>query len=243
MSQFPQVVIDFWQEQFPLESALYQDEKLTISTNPLLEEARRLQVLDISEGPTKVVLTPQLADSLGLAQNQAKSAEEFQQRLKSSSIKMHEADDLLYIPTAAAEVLRDEQVPDSVRRLTSNDAAAFSEFTSSASAQDLDDAYVELDHWVVFGAFEAGKLVCVASMYPWQKSKIADIGVLTLESARGKGHGRRVIRAISKNAYDQGYEPQYRCHLDNLGSVGLARSSGFVSFATWEALSSTGAEE
>jgi hypothetical protein len=35
------------------------------------------------------------------------------------------------------------------------DEAVFAEFQAQASEQDLDDAWVELDHWAVFGTVDA----------------------------------------------------------------------------------------
>lgn len=121
-----------------------------------------------------------------------------------------------------------------VRRLTARDEAAFAAFEKASSAQDLDDAYVELDHWAVFGAFDQDRLVCAASMYPWEDARIADTGVLTLPAFRGKGHARNVVSAISRHAYEQGFEPQYRCQIDNHASIALARASGLTSFGKWE---------
>jgi GNAT superfamily N-acetyltransferase len=100
--------------------------------------------------------------------------------------------------------------------LTEHDAQAFAEFESSASPQDLDDAYVELGHWAVFGAFVQDRLVSVASAYPWLDAHIADIGVLTLPGFRGRNHGRAVVRALCKFAAQQAYQPQYRCQFEKL---------------------------
>ncbi|GGT45227.1 hypothetical protein GCM10010207_51840 [Streptomyces atratus] len=75
----------------------------------------------------------------------------------------------------------------------------------------MDDAYVELAHRAVSGAFADERLVRAASMYPWDDSTVADLGVLTLPSFRGQGHARRVVRAICRHAAGQGHEPQYRC--------------------------------
>ncbi|KQZ54074.1 MULTISPECIES: GNAT family N-acetyltransferase [Ensifer] len=108
-------------------------------------------------------------------------------------------------------------------------------FQGSASEEDLDAAYVELDHWLVYGAFDGDRLVCAASMYPWQERQIADLGVLTLVSDRGKGHARKVVRAISRAALEKGYQPQYRCQLDNHASVALAGAVGVTLFGQWEA--------
>ena len=130
-----------------------------------------------------------------------------------------------------------ENSEDGLRQLTEQDDAVFSEFQSSASKQDLDEAYVELDHWAVFGSFEQNRLVSAASVYPWGKAQIADIGILTLSPFRGKGHARKVVRSISKYVYDQGYEPQYRCSLDNHASASLAKASGFTLYGKWEVIS------
>jgi len=125
-----------------------------------------------------------------------------------------------------------------LRRLTEHDNEVFSKFEYSASKEDLEDAYVKLDHWAVFGSFEQNHLVSVASMYPWMEdSQIADIGVLTLTPFRGKGHARKVVRAISKYACEQGYEPQYRCQLDNHASVLLAKAAGLTLLGKWDVIS------
>jgi len=90
----------------------------------------------------------------------------------------------------------------------------------------------------VFGSFEQNRLVCAASMYPWEdNAKIADLGVLTLSAIRGKGHASKVVRSICKYAYDQGYEPQYRCQLDNHISTSLAKAAGLTLFGKWDVIS------
>lgn len=94
-----------------------------------------------------------------------------------------------------------------------------------------------LDHWAVFGAFDEDRLVCAASMYPWEDAQIVDTGVLTLPPFRGKGHAHNVVRVISRYAYEQGFEPQYRCQLDNQASVALAKAAGLTLFGKWQLVS------
>ncbi|MFE7039643.1 GNAT family N-acetyltransferase, partial [Streptomyces atratus] len=96
---------------------------------------------------------------------------------------------------------------DGIRQPTAQDEEVFAAFQASASEQDMDDAYVELAHRAVSGAFEDERLVRAASMYPWDDSTVADLGVLTLPSFRGQGHARRVVRAICRHAAGQGHEP------------------------------------
>ncbi len=135
--------------------------------------------------------------------------------------------------TAASAASDDRR---STRRLTDEDADAFAGFASAAPADDLDEAFVELDHWLAYGTFVDGELVAAASAYPWAGSLLADIGVITLPASRGRGLGRDTVRAISAAARALGYEPQYRCQLDNAASVALAETAGFVHFGQWRVI-------
>ncbi|MFF0826384.1 GNAT family N-acetyltransferase [Brevibacillus sp. NPDC003359] len=235
---FSQTITDFWREQFLNGDVLYSDESFTVAINPELDEDSRVMVLETCDGRVMAVLTPELADKIGLSQQQNLSESTFRQKLSEAGVTLHGADYLFYFSKADKNLLLQENLEGNLRRLTEQDEAVFSAFTSSASEQDLDDAYVELDHWAVFGSFEQKRLVSAASMYPWEKdTQIADLGVLTLTSFRGKGHARKVVRSICKYAYGQGYEPQYRCQLDNHASTTLAKVAGFTLFGKWEVIS------
>ncbi|WP_410720204.1 GNAT family N-acetyltransferase [Brevibacillus sp. SIMBA_076] len=158
--------------------------------------------------------------------------------MNDAGITLHGADYLFYFSKADKIELLQENIEGDLCRLKQQDDAVFSEFQSSASEQDLDDAQVELDHWAVFGSFEQNRLVSVASMYPWEDDlQIADLGVLTLAPFRGKGHTRKVVRSICKYAYSQGYVPQYRCQIDNHASTLLAKAVGLTLFGKWEVIS------
>lgn len=216
---------------------LYSDKVFTITINPDLDEDRRIMVLEAIDGRVMVVLTPALAKKTALNKKQDLSEKTFRQKLNEAGVSLHGADYLFYFSEANKNVVLQENLEGELRRLTEQDHAIFSNFQSSASEQDLDDSYVELDHWAVFGSFEQNRLVSAASMYPWENAEIADLGVLTLTSFRGKGHARKVVRAISKYAYGQGYEPQYRCQLDNLASVSLAKAAGLTLYGKWDVVS------
>lgn len=99
-----------------------------------------------------------------------------------------------------------------------------------------DGAYVELDHWAVFGAFdERGALASIGSMHPWDDEfPLADIGVPALSSARSQEHTKTLAREIFRYALTQGFEPQCRCQLDNAASVRLAAGLGLQLFGQWE---------
>jgi RimJ/RimL family protein N-acetyltransferase len=102
--------------------------------------------------------------------------------------------------------------------------------------QELDEAFVQIDHWLVFGTFVQGRLACIASMYPWRDIHLADLGVVTLPAYRGRGVARATVRALSATALQRGYEPQYRCQMDNVASAALAGSAGFERFGRWDVI-------
>jgi GNAT superfamily N-acetyltransferase len=238
MPLFSQTITDFWRSSFLRGDVLWSDDVFHVAINPDLSHDRRVMVLETSDGRISVVLTPAVSGKLGLERLRQDLTESiFRQRLVEAGVALHDADNLFYFATADKGALMQANHTGTVRQLTQRDGALFAEFASSASEQDLDDAYVELDHWAVFGSFEQERLVSAASMYPWENAQIADLGVLTLALFRGKGHARKVVRAICKHAYEQGYEPQYRCQLDNHASASVAEAAGFTLFGRWEVIS------
>ncbi|MFE7638226.1 GNAT family N-acetyltransferase [Kitasatospora sp. NPDC057518] len=234
---FPTPITDFWLTPSATSRLLHDDGSFTITADAALEEDERLTVLTTTDGRTRVLLTPAVAGVLGLDDAQPVDEAGFRQRLEKSGIALHGADHLFYFTDEAHEALLGEPDDPSIRPLTEADAPAFARFEEAASEQDLDDASVELDHWAVYGAFEDGQLVCVASMYPWDDAPLADLGVLTLPPYRGKGHARRLVRAISRHALAREHQPQYRCQLDNHASVAAAGSAGLTRFGTWDTVS------
>ena len=230
MTDFSPLLTDFWQPS-------HASDGVSIVVDPDLAEDRRLTILK-TDGGTRARMTPALADLLGLRGGTSVPESQLREALADADITMHGADCLFYFTEAAKAELLQEATPTNVRQLTEADEDLFKAFEAAASEQDLDDAYVELDHWAVFGAIDDGRLVAAASSYPWGGALLADTGVLTLPAYRGKGHGRAVVRALSRHAYGEGYEPQYRCQLDNHASIATAAGAGLTQFGTWEVVSS-----
>jgi hypothetical protein len=239
MPPFSPEITDFWNASFAGDVRASAD-RFTVVVNPDLDEESPAMVLHTAENGVIVALSPALGAALSSAAGQVLTEATLRQGLRDAGIVLNGADNLFYFTEADKAVLLRENSGAHVRALTAKDAAAFALFQGSASEEDLDAAYVELDHWLVYGAFDGDRLVCAASMYPWQERQIADLGVLTLVSDRGKGHARKVVRAISRAALEKGYQPQYRCQLDNHASVALAGAVGVTLFGQWEAPSEDG---
>lgn len=131
------------------------------------------------------------------------------------------------------DALEDPDLAVSIRVLGAADIKDFAVFQAANSADDLDEAFVELDHWAVVGAYAAdGNLVAVATAYPWRDHPVADVGVLTSPDHRGQKLGSAVVRAVAQRVLRRGFSPQYRCEGDNDASKATAASAGFSHFAT-----------
>ena len=180
MNLFSQTITNYWEALFLNGDVLYSDEFFTIVINPELSENRRVMVLKTYDGRVMAVMTPALADKLAISQQPDMSEPVFRRKLNEAGVTLHGSDHLFYFTESNKNVLLHENLEGNLRQLTEQDNMVFSTFQSSASKPDLDVAYVELDHWAVFGSFEQNRLVSAASAYPWGNAQIADIGILTL---------------------------------------------------------------
>lgn len=234
---FSPSITGFWQGSFGNGETVAGTDGLSITVNPDLPQDRRVTVLEEPNGPARVALTPALAERIGLRGRPDWTITSLRAALADAGIILHEADYIFYFSEDAKNQVLAEPDATGVRLLGPADAEAFATFEAANTEQDLDDAYVELDHWAVVGAFQDEELVSATSAYPWADSRLADLGVLTLPTARGQGHARNVVRTIARHAYARGYEPQYRCQLDNVASRALAGRSGLSLFGTWEVIS------
>ncbi|MEU9806981.1 GNAT family N-acetyltransferase [Mycobacterium sp. NPDC050853] len=236
MSDFSPIITDFWRSYIGRGTVLHRGDTFQLAVYPALDEDRQLMVLQTADGKTSVTLVPELAERAGINGAQDISESDFWTGLDKAGIAMHGADNLFYFTDSARKALVTEASTGDIRQLTADDKAIFTAFGSAASAQDLDNAQVELDHWAVFGSFDNGRLVAVSSIYQWEDAAIMDLGVLTLPIFRGKGHARGLVRAAFRYACAQGYEPQYRCQVTNAASSALAPAAGLTLFGTLDVI-------
>lgn len=226
----PQVV-DYWRRAFAGDVVAHDDHRCLV-ISAILGADRPAMILERADGSLQVALHTDFKDRIGPVEPADIALEPMRARLAQLGISLHDPDHVFY-PRADDAVAPPRHDASAPRRLTDADRAAFEIFHSAASELDREDAWVELDHWAVFGQFEGDRLISAASLYPWKDSVIVDLGVLTLPEARGKGYGRAVVQAINLYARQQGREPQYRCQRDNHASVALAQSCGLRLFGTW----------
>lgn len=205
-----------------------------VVVDPALKPTRSVSLLSLADGIRTARLTPERATELSLTDGDAVAADDLTSRLDAAGLELNGADHIYFLPVAEQDDVRAEALAAGIRELTADDAELWGRFVAEAPEDDLDDAYVELDHWLVFGAIVDGRLVAAASMYPWDDSTLADLGVISLPEVRGQGFARTTVRAMCAEALRRGYEPQYRCQLDNAASIALAASAGFVLYGDWD---------
>lgn len=226
---FPQPVLDYWNRTFWLDPTATRGD-MALSISATLNPTRPAMILETTDGMVRAVVRPEIAEQWGAAASDIGSADDLKAWLRRAGVTLHDPDYLFYL-TASERI--EPIAATTPRRLTEDDRAVFDIFYDTASEQDREDAWVEWDHWAVFGYVDHDRLVSAASMNVWPDSAIADLGVLTLPDARGKGFARAVVAAINHFSRHHGYEPQYRCQTDNLASVALARSCGLTLFGRW----------
>ncbi|MFD1887434.1 GNAT family N-acetyltransferase [Paenibacillus wenxiniae] len=231
-SIFTDQVYDYWQPSSDCPSSgtyrVIIDAKLPVT--------RSVMLLDPLGCGGFLSLVPAIAQRAGLEADSEIAASTLFEKLRLAGVELNGADYLFYVPLAEQKLLLVENFPATVRQLTPKDAAVFEAFVLTAPEVDLDEAFVELDHWLVFGYFVDERLVSVASMYVWNGTSFADLGIITLPQFRGRGFGRQTVRAIVAQALKQGLESQYRCQPDNISSARLAEASGFSLFAKWDVI-------
>lgn len=238
---FSPLIDILWQRLFAGQRTLQNDPLLHLACSDGFDEGEDGMLLQPVAGPARALLRPALAARLQLHTQPHWTLAQLQHRLQQLGQHTHGADRVFYFPATELSALAERPASPHVRRLGPTDAAVFDLFQNSASGQDLDAAWVELDHWQVFGALDGERLVAAGSMYPWSLDPaLADMGVLTLPDARGRGHARQLVQAMAVSALAAGLQPQYRCQLDNTASIITAERSGLHAFGDWDIILAAG---
>lgn len=234
MQRFNSDMIAYWDGLFDSGHCVPTADGFSLMINPNLSAERRAMVMVPTQGRTRVAVAPGVASALGIESDGAPVVlAQLREALRVAGIAMHAPDIIYYAAASRVTTTASSALPD-VRQLKHDDAALFDGFMAQVSDDDQDDAYVELGHWATFGAFVESELLAVSSMYPWGGAAIADMGVLTMQRARGKGLASALVRAMIEYAGKHRYEAQYRCQFDNVASNALAESLGLVPFGRWE---------
>jgi hypothetical protein len=121
-----------------------------------------------------------------------------------------------------------------IRPLTLADAGALVALKGFITSAEVDEAFVEINHRIVFGCFSGKQMVAAASGY--ERMGFMDVGVLTHSAFRRKGLGKAVVCALCAWAIKNGYIAQYHHDVENIASARIAKSLNFKLYAEGETL-------
>lgn len=137
------------------------------------------------------------------------------------------------------ELVRPELDPQFVlRRLTRADEPAMTALRECCAENEIDEAFVEIEHEIAWGCFRGEQLVAVGSGY--RRNGFMDYGVLTNPDFRGHGLARHVVCALTDDSHKLGLIPQYRCNRVNQASRRVAEAAGFTLYYTTEGVKLVG---
>ena len=131
--------------------------------------------------------------------------------------RLHALDPATFRPASPAP---DQQL----RELTEVDRYDFEQFLGRCSPDDREEGDVDIggEHELTMAVQADGRIVAVASMFPWRG--FSDLGVMTAPQLRRQGTGKAAVSALCERLLHGPRVVLYRYALDNLGSAGLARS-------------------
>lgn len=118
-----------------------------------------------------------------------------------------------------------------VRLLSGRDQNSVHQLRAACDAKEWEHGGCDAEARGVSGVFVDDELVSLAGFEIWGR-KIAHISVVTHPSHRSRGYARSAVAHVSKVALEAGLIPQYRALESNEPSICVARSLGFVHYAS-----------
>lgn len=113
--------------------------------------------LEFPSGDHWAIINSKVASHLKHVDFSNLNFEKFMNTLKGQHIFLYGADCIFYFPENEKVEILNLNYNEDIRPLTQDDSVCFSTFESLSTEEDLDGAFVELDHWKVFGILEREK--------------------------------------------------------------------------------------
>jgi predicted GNAT family acetyltransferase len=118
--------------------------------------------------------------------------------------------------------------PRAAVELSEKDADGYAAFSPPGSPQaPIDYALEQLERHPIFGAFDDGKLVAVASLSAFLPDMAVIMAVETQKESRRKGYGGAVVSAAVREALSRSKACSLWVASENMGAIPLYRKLGF----------------
>jgi GNAT superfamily N-acetyltransferase len=228
MQTFEETILDHWAAHFQCDPSTLRRSGTTLRPDEKYA-GRKIIVLWHVGLHTIAVFDPSCSALLhrvfaGLSADACLAAGHIQNALPPGSLASQDVDLIHYLPTA--DLLAFPPPPSyRVRQLGLPDRQHMAALHDSCTPDEVDNAFIEVDHEIAFGCFRDETLVAAASGY--RMFGFMDIGVLTHAHFRKLGLGKVVVAALCAWAVAHDVIAQYRCDARNTASLGVARSLNF----------------
>lgn len=116
------------------------------------------------------------------------------------------------------------------RLLGPGDDATLRRLETACGAEDWDESGLGAEGQPHFGCFVGEELAAAGMLFA--NGPLRNIGILTHPAYRGQGYGRAVVAGMTEYTLAEGAIPHYQALATNTASLALARSLGFVRYAT-----------
>lgn len=201
-------------------------ERASVFVVHITDQGRDRFVLYRRARATVVRCHPDLVEPLGLLNDGCDDVEALRNRGESLG-----TESLLYLDPS--ELVTPPTDGTLVRRLTSEDAAAFEAFVEACSIENVSRANVRLVHPGLYGVRVDDRLVAAASLIH-HGPDVTDVGILVHPDHRRRGHGRRAVAAAATCDEVGPRIVQYCTRDTNHGSRRIATTLGFRLYAIEE---------
>ena len=194
----------FWLERFPTDSA--PDGRWLVGVREDLTHA--IQTILTLDGRRLVAATPAFAARAGLVDGARLDDDALAGAVARAGARLNGPDHIFGFDDDHLPRLMGEENAASIRPLGPADADRFARLTGACSPSEVDEAYVEVDHWAAFGLFDGDEIVSAASAYPWRTrwwptsaSSPAPIAVAGVTPGRwcGRSAGTSSMRGTSRS--------------------------------------------
>jgi len=228
MHDFEESIINNWADRFQCPASTIKQSGTTLLPDEKYADQNMI-ILWLIGRHTFANFSPARAELLKdvmvrLPGNTSLSGDHIQQVLGADSIVSRDIGLIHYLSPVDLPDLT-TSAPFHVRELALSDQEHLSALHGSCTPEEVDEAFVEIDHEIVFGCFNDHELVSAASGY--RMTGFLDIGILTHSRFRKSGLGKMVVGALCSWAIAHKVPAQYRCNILNSGSLGVARSLNF----------------
>lgn len=227
-------VHNYWSSIMMSGKIIYIDELFTLVINASLEESHQMMMLEMPNKHTLTVVSHRIAELLSLTTVNEFSEEIFRKLLTDNEVLIDTPVEVFYFSENEKIRLAKETVLSDIRQLIAIDRPYIEKFVEKLSKEELSVSEVDLESSFLFGAFEKGELVCVASGTSWFDSIFTDVRVITMQTHRELGIATNVVCALSQSVIAAEGELQFRCSINSDATLGLADALELTPFGKLE---------